>query len=68
MMEKTGMTVADLDEEKLAKLRAAERALGVTLVALEPEYSLARLSDEQLKHVQELEKELGVIALAYKRS
>ncbi len=69
-MERTelgDMTIASLDESHLAKLRAAEKELGVILVALQPKYSLANLSKDQLRRIEALEKELGVVVLAYER-
>lgn len=64
-METTGMKVADLDDEKLAKLRELEGELGVCLVALEEAFSLARLSPDQVERLQDAERELGVVLLAY---
>jgi hypothetical protein len=59
------MKIAQLDEAQLAKVRALEEALGVYVVALEPQYQLADLSEEQLKRLQAAEEEMGVVLLAY---
>jgi hypothetical protein len=37
------------------------------LVALQPQYSFAKLSADQIKRLEALEKELGVVLLAYER-
>ena len=64
-MDTTGMKIAKLDEQKVAKLRELESELGTCLVALEEEFSLARLSPEQVARLQDAERELGVVLLAY---
>ena len=57
--------VARLSKTKLAQLKAVEKALGCTLVAVEPEYAIAPLSAQQLRKLRAAEKKLGVILLAY---
>lgn len=64
-MTETRMRIAQLDEQRLSRLRALEKELGICLVALEREFRLADLSAEQLKKVQATEKDLGVVLLAY---
>ena len=59
------MTIAKLDGAKLAKLQAAERELGVVLVALQPQFKYAELTEDQVDRLEALEKELGVVLLAY---
>jgi penicillin-binding protein-related factor A (putative recombinase) len=61
------MTIAKLDEAKLAKLHSAEKEMGIVLVALQPHYLLANLNEQQVKHLQKLEQELGVVLLAYQK-
>lgn len=61
------MTVAKLDENKLEQLRAAEKEMGVVLVAMQPTFSLAQLNEQQLMHLQKLEQEMGVVLLAYEK-
>jgi hypothetical protein len=58
--------IAELDQERLARLQALERDLDVCLVALEPAYKLAELSDEQLEAIKASEDEMGVVLLAYR--
>ncbi len=64
-MARTRMTIAQLDEARLAEVRALEEELGIYLVALEHKIQLADLSEEQLKRIQASEKDLGVVLLAY---
>ena len=66
-MNQSEMTIAKLNENQLAKLHAAEKEMGVVLVALQPQYSFAPLSKQQLELVQKLEQELGVVLLAYQQ-
>ena len=42
-----------------------EEAMGTVILALEPYHPLAELSTEQMDKLQELEKELGVVLIAY---
>ena len=67
-MAETRMRVAQLDRERLEKVRALEMEMGVCLVALEQEFRLADVSEAQLKRLQEAEKELGIVLLAYEVS
>lgn len=61
-----GIRFAQMDDERLAKLKALEDALGVHLLALEPdEHRLAKLDDAQLEQIRELEDDLGVFLVAY---
>jgi len=64
-MTRARMKVAKLDKGSLAKVQALEKKLGCCLVALEPEYCLARLSAAQVKRLAAAERELGVVLLAY---
>ena len=61
------VTVAQLDEAKLAKLHALEKELGTVIMALAPQHPLATLSDAQVSRLRTLEQELGVVLLAYKK-
>jgi hypothetical protein len=60
------MKIANLDEESIARIRKMEEAMDSLIVALEPHYPLAELSDDQVIKLQDLEKELGVVLIAYK--
>jgi hypothetical protein len=62
------MKIAQLDEERLAKLQAVENELGIYLVAFQMEKPLANLSDDQVRRLHILEEELGVILVAQQHS
>ena len=66
-MSLSHLHIARLDEAHLEKLRAMEDELGLSMVALEPQYGLADISDEQVQRLQTMESELGVTLLAYSR-
>lgn len=60
------MKVADLDENRLARVRAMEGEIGTYIVALEPVSPFAELEETQLRRLQDLERELGLVLLAYR--
>ncbi len=60
--------LADLDQEQLTEVETLEDHLGVWVVAVEPKSRFANLTGDQLRRLQEKEKEMGVILLAYDRS
>ncbi|MEI8308667.1 MAG: hypothetical protein WCF99_16525 [Chloroflexales bacterium] len=62
------MKVADLDEGRLSRLKAVEVDLGTYIVALEPASPFADLGTEQVQRLQDLERELGLVLLAYRLS
>lgn len=62
---KRRMQIANLDESELNRIRQMEESMGSLIVALEPHYPLAEISPEQVKKLQALEKELGVVLIAY---
>jgi len=57
--------IAHLDKPTLEKIELMEEELGSCIVALEPFYPPAKLSDQQVQKLTALEKELGVVLLAY---
>ncbi len=59
------LKIANLDEASLARLKQMEEAFGAPIIALEPYHPLAELTDDQVKKLQALERELGVILIAY---
>ncbi len=65
-MAEPRMRVAQLDKARMDKVQDLERELGTSLVALEREFSLDELSEEQLKKLQQAEAEMGIVLLAYK--
>ena len=61
--------VAALSAQDLAKVQAAENQLGgVYLIAYEQPVSPAPLTPEQLDELQELETQLGVCLVAYRKN
>jgi hypothetical protein len=59
------LKAAWLTPTRLSKVRDLEKRLGVVLLALEPQFSIARLPASQLRRIQEVEKDLGVVLVAY---
>lgn len=59
------LKIAHLNEKAQAKVRALEQAINKHVMAYERGIRFADLSDEELAQVHALEKELGVILLAY---
>ena len=57
--------IANLDPATLEKIKLMEEELGSCIVALEPYHLPAPLSGQQLQKLLALEKELGVVLLAY---
>lgn len=59
--------LAKLTESQLSDIRKLEaKWKGVVVLAYEKAPEPANLSTEQLRRLQELEKELGVVLVAYK--
>jgi hypothetical protein len=61
------MKIASLDESELKKIRQMEESMGTLILALEPHIPLADLTDEQIEMLGALEKELGVVLIAYQK-
>lgn len=61
------MKIASLDESELKKIRQMEESMGTLILALEPHIPLADLTDEQVQMLGALEKELGVVLIAYQK-
>lgn len=55
-----------VDDKGVAKIKALEKELGMTVMAYATPWVVGDLADEQLKKVQELEKQLCVRLVAYK--
>ena len=55
------LSIADLDEESLEKLRVMEEEFGTTILALQPQYPVASLQPDQVQKLQALEEELGAL-------
>ncbi|QVL36045.1 hypothetical protein [Aminirod propionatiphilus] len=57
---------AGMEGKKLEALQSAEKDLGRTLLAFScQDLKPAPLSEEQLEHIKALEKELGVVVVAF---
>jgi len=59
--------IAKLDDETIDKIQVMEEELGHSIVALEPYYPPASLTEPQIGKLKSLEQELGVVLLAYKQ-
>ena len=57
---------ADLSETDVAKLRALENEMQGKILRAYKEMPPAKLTEEQINKVKILEKELGVVIVAYK--
>lgn len=60
------LKIANLDDTSLERVQQMEEAYGTLILALEPHYPLAELSQEQVNKLRELEDELGVVLIAYR--
>ncbi|MBI2852562.1 MAG: hypothetical protein HYX84_05635 [Chloroflexi bacterium] len=62
----TGMhRIKELEPAILSRLQNLEKQLGCCIVAVEPRFPVARLTQEQLGELQALEKEMKAILIAY---
>ena len=59
--------IAKLDPETLDKIKVMEEEFGHSIVALEPYYPAANLTEAQVSKLKALEQELGVVLLAYQK-
>ena len=57
--------VKQLDEANLSKLNDLEKKLGKCVVAWDQELDPADISEDQVKELQSLEKELDAVLVAY---
>lgn len=64
-MTKRRMKIADLDQASIERIRQMEESFGTLIVALEPHVPLAELTEEQVRKLQGIEKEMGVVLIAY---
>lgn len=62
------MKIANLDEASLQKVRDLEEQMESVILVLEPHRPLADLTPEQVERLHSLEKELGVLLLAYQQT
>ena len=64
-MSEPRMRIANLDQERLEKLKELEAEIGAVILALEPQYMPADLTEEQIAKLRAMEDDLGVVLLAY---
>ncbi|MEJ2263569.1 MAG: hypothetical protein P8X95_08985 [Anaerolineales bacterium] len=62
------MKIANLDEASVQKVRDLEEQMESVILVLEPHRPLADLTPEQVERLHSLEKELGVLLLAYQQT
>ncbi len=60
------MSVADIDDGQADRIAALENELNAVVVAHHRPHRPAQLKAEELKHLQEAERELGVTLVAYR--
>jgi len=59
------LKIASVDESTKSKIKALEEAIGKHIMAFEPGVSLAKLTKDEVKKVEALEEEAGVMLLVY---
>ena len=57
-----------ISDQDLQTIRNLEDNLNKVIVAIEPEPKFAEFSESELTNLQQTEKELGVVMLAYEQS
>ncbi len=66
-MSDAPMRIANLDETQISTVQKLEEETGAVIVALEPHFLPAPLSQDQLAKLRALEQEMGVVLLAYRQ-
>ncbi len=56
-----------LNQQQMQQLKSLENELGTVVVAVEPETQVAELPPDKLRRLQQAEREMGMILLAYKQ-
>ncbi|MEI6085050.1 MAG: hypothetical protein WCS70_12205 [Verrucomicrobiota bacterium] len=59
--------IAKLDDQTIEMITAMEEEFGHSIVALEPYFPPAKLTEAQIQRLEALEHELGVVLLAYQK-
>ncbi len=67
-MAQLKMKYAQLDDSGLAKVHALEEQTNSVVLVMETIHPVAKLDEAQVKRIQQLEKELGVILIAYPKN
>jgi hypothetical protein len=66
MMQTNRFNYANLDENGLKKVQTLEEQMDSVILVMERQLPFAKLSDEQVKQIEDLEKELGIVLVAYR--
>jgi len=64
-MNSRRLEIAQLDRERLARVKELESELGAIVVAYQPTYKPAELDQSQLARLRALEAELGIVLVAF---
>jgi hypothetical protein len=67
-MHRSEVKLAQLEEDRLAKINALESELDAVVVAYEPSYRPAELSEAQLTKLRAVEAELNLILVAFNQT
>lgn len=65
-MQTNRFNYANLDEAGLQKVQTLEEQMDSVILVMERQLPVAKLSDEQVKQIQVLEKEFGIVLVAYR--
>jgi hypothetical protein len=66
MMQTNRFNYANLDEAGLKKVQTLEEQVDSVILVMERQLPIAKLSDQQVDQIHTLEKELGVVLVAYR--
>ncbi len=66
-MARARMKYANLDQNELDKVHTMEEQTGSVILVMQEHYPVAQLNDQQIEQLKTLEKDLGVILIAYQR-
>ncbi len=55
-----------LSQQQMQQLKSLEQELGTVVVAVEPQAQVAELPPDKLRRLQQAERDMGLILLAYK--
>lgn len=56
-----------LNQQQMQQLKSLEEELGTLVIAVEPQTQVAELPPDKLNRLQQAEREMGMILLAYKQ-
>lgn len=61
------MSIAQLDQSKIDKVRELEQEIGTPVIAVEQKCHWTDLDEDRLHKLQGVEEELGLVLLAYQQ-